>query len=260
MKKREELKRSGLLDQYVLGLLGPEECSEVEAMMEEDPEIADEVSRIRRELNAYADTRDIGPPPGDRAPRTAEDFRDLDHEVITAMMEHNHSLNIWRWVLMAACLILIGVAGYLFRLKEEIRSKLVTERAMHAQDVASHRRDMERGREALEAATLNWEKFTSINEPVDTGTLHVHILEGAGVALVDLSDIPSPGQGHAYYLYSGSISKLSEPEIITGRQLNGLYAIPFDDEDPTLRIYEWEIGRNAPPALEDQAIAIIELP
>ena len=260
MKKRDELKRSGLLDQYVLGLLGPEECTEVEAMMDQDQEVADEVGRIRRELNAYADTRDIGPPPGDRAPRTAEDFRDLDHEVITAMMEHNHSLNIWRWVLMAACLILIGVAGYFFRLKEEVRSDLVTERAMHAQDEASHRRDMERGRQALEAATLNWEKFTSINQSVDAGTLHVHVLEEAGVALVDFSDIPSPGQGRAYYLYSGSISALSGPEIITAKELNGLYAMSFNDQNPTLRIYEWEIGRNVPPGLEDQAIAIIELP
>ena len=65
------------------------------------------------------------------------------------MMEHNHTLNIWRYVLMAACLLLIGVAGYLFRLKEEIRGQLVTERALHAQDEASYHRDMLRGREAL---------------------------------------------------------------------------------------------------------------
>ncbi|PPK84607.1 hypothetical protein CLV84_3769 [Neolewinella xylanilytica] len=260
MTNREELKRSGLLDQYVLGLLDHERTEEVERMIEEDPELAREVARIRKDLNAYADLKDIGPPPGERTPRTAEEFRDLDHEVITAMMEHNHTLNIWRYVLMAACLILIGVAGYLFRLKEELRSDLVTERALHAQDEASHLRDMERGRAALINANSDWENLTSYNRPVDTGTLHIHVMEGAGIALVDLSDIKPPGPGQAYYLYSGSLSGLSEPEIVTGRQLNGLYVIPFHDADPVLRIYEWEAGREAPPVVEDQALAVIELP
>ncbi|WP_116108538.1 hypothetical protein [Lewinella sp. IMCC34191] len=260
MSKSDDLKRSGLLDQYVLGLLGQERTAEVEQMIEEDPELGREVSRIRQELNAYADMREIAPPPGNRQPRTAEDFRDLDHEVITAMMEHNHSLNIWRYVLMATCLVLIGVAGYLFRLKEDVRGELVTERALHAQDVASHRRDMERGRAMLTTATHDWENLTSFNQAVDSGMLHIHVLDGAGIALVDLSDITPPGQGRAYYLYSGDLNSLSEPEIVTGRQLNGLYVIPFEGSEPTLRIYEWEAGQMGPPQLEDQALAIIKLP
>ncbi|MGB3800688.1 MAG: hypothetical protein WA952_12810 [Lewinella sp.] len=260
MSKSDDLKRSGLLDQYVLGLLGQERNAEVERMIEEDPDLGREVSRIRQELNAYADMREITPPPGNREPRTAEDFRDLDHEVITAMMEHNHSLNIWRYVLMAACLLLIGVAGYFFRLKEDVRGDLVTERALHAQDVASHRRDMERGRAALTTANGDWENLTSFNQAVDSGMLHIHVLQEAGVALVDLSDIQPPGKGRAYYVYSGDLHGVSEPEIITGRQLNGLYAIPFEMDEPTLRIYEWEAGQMGPPQVEDQAFAIIKLP
>ena len=260
MTEREELKRSGELDQYVLGLLGKERSDEVERLIEDDPEIAREVDRIRRDLNAYADLRDIGPPPPGRPVRTAEEFHDLDHEVITAMMEHNHSLNIWRWVLMAVCLILVGVAGYLFRLKEQVRAELVTERALHAQDEASHRLDMERGRAALAAASGDWaDSLQTFEEPVATGMLHVHVMQGAGVALVDLSDIPPPNADSAYYLYSGSMSHLSEPEIITARLLNGLYVVPFDAEDPMIRLYQWETGRDGAPAVDDQPIAIFEL-
>ena len=260
MTESEEVKRSGILDQYVLGLLGKERSAEVERLIEEDPDIAREVDRIRRDLDAYADLRDIAPPPAGRPSRTAEDFHDLDHEVITAMMEHNHTLNIWRWVLMAVCLLLVGLAGYLFRLKEEIRAELVTERAVHAQDEASHRLDMERGRAALASAGGDWgDSLLSYERPVAEGLLHVHIMQGAGVALVDLSDIPPPNADSAYYLYSGSMNHLSEPEIITARLLNGLYVVPFDQHEPTLRIYQWETGRDGAPAVDDQPLAIIEL-
>ena len=65
---REELKRSGLLDQYVLGLLDPERAAEVERMLEGDPLLVQEVDRLRQDLNSYADARSIGPP-GRRSPR-----------------------------------------------------------------------------------------------------------------------------------------------------------------------------------------------
>ena len=60
---REELKKSGLLDQYVLGLLSREQAALVERLMQEDPFVADEVGRIQRNLMTYADSQDILPPP-----------------------------------------------------------------------------------------------------------------------------------------------------------------------------------------------------
>ena len=40
---------------------------------------------------------------------------------------------------------------------------------------------------------------------------------------------------------------MSEPEIVTTRHLNGLFVIPFDEQHPMLRIYEWEIRPRALP-------------
>ncbi len=258
---RDELKRSGLLDQYVLGLLGPEQSAEVERMMEEDPFLQQEVHRLRGELNSYADSRNIGPPPTGRTLRTAEEFQDLDHEMITAMMERNHTLNIWRYVLVAVCFLLIGISGYLFRLKEDAQVMLVRERALHAQDDASHRLDMERSREAIEAATGNWDNLKSFEQPMDTGTLRVHLLPGAAMALVDLSDVPPPPHGHAYYIFTGADSRQAlQPEIVTPRKLGGLYAVKLIEDDPQLRIYQWAIGRTAPPTARDSAIVQLPLP
>ncbi len=258
---RDELKRSGLLDQYVLGLLGPEQSAEVEQLMGEDPFLQQEVDRLRGELDAYADSRNIGPPPAGRTPRTAEEFQDLDHEMITSMMERNHTLNIWRYVLIAACFLLIGTGGYLFRLKEDAQAMLVRERALHAQDDTSHRLDMERSREAFEAATGDWDNLKSFERPMDTGILRVHLLPGVAMALVDLSDVPPPPHGHAYYIFTGADSHQAlRPEIVTPRKLSGLYAIKLAEEDPQLRIYQWAIGRTSPPTPRDSAIVQLPLP
>ncbi|MCP9237010.1 hypothetical protein [Lewinella sp. JB7] len=257
---REELKQSGLLDQYVLGLLGPEQMAEVEQLMREDPFLEQEVERLRNDLHAYADSRNIGPPPPGRAARTAEDFQDLDHEMITAMMEHNHTLNIWRYVLSAIILLLICLSGYLFRLKENVRGELITERALHAQDDASHRLDMERSRAAIEAAAANWNNLQSIDQPVDTGTLHVHLLDNVGIALVDLSDISPPPTGHAYYIFGGIDAEEQAPEVVTARQLGGLYAVKLAEDHNQLRIYQWPQGREEPPGRDDRPVVSMPLP
>ena len=252
---REELKRSGLLDQYVLGLLDPERSAEVERLLAEDPLLDAEANRLRRELNSYADARDILPPADGRPPRTVEDFHDLDHEMITAMMERNHTLNIWRYVLIACCLLLIGLSGYLFRLKENAQGKLVTERAVHAQDELSHQQDLERSRAAIETAAGNWNDLQSYTQPVDTGTLQVHLLTGAGVALVDLSDIPALAEREAYYIFGGE----GEPEVVEVRQQGGLSVIRLTGT-PVLRVYRRPAGHREPPGREETPLVVMELP
>ncbi|WP_238750698.1 hypothetical protein [Neolewinella maritima] len=256
---REELKRSGLLDQYVLGLLDPERVAEVERLMEEDPFLEQEVARLRQELNSYADARNIAAPLDGRAPRTAEDFLDLDHEMITAMMERNHSLNLWRYALIAICLLLIGLSGYLFRLKENIRGELVTERAIHAQDEASHLLELRRNREAIQMTVGSWDDMQLFEQPVDTGILHVHLLAGAGVALVDLSDVPALGEGESYYIFGGPAGQ-STPEIVSARQQGGLSVIRLEGKMPVLRVYRWMTGREAAPSSGEQPLVSVELP
>ncbi|THH37531.1 hypothetical protein [Neolewinella litorea] len=257
---REELKRSGLLDQYVLGLLEPERNAEVEQMIAEDPFLAQEVDRLRDDLNAYADARDITPPPSGRTPRTAQEFQDLDHEMITAMMEHNHTLNIWRYVLIGVCLLLIGVSGFLFRLKEEIRSDLVTERSLHAQDEASYRMDLENNRAALEAYVSNWDSLKTVNRSLDTGSVQVHLLPWAGVMLVDLTNMAAPAPGWAYYIYPASARSVTgPPEIVTAHEIGNLHAVELSDKFDHLRIYQWETGHAAKPKSGEEPITVIPL-
>lgn len=225
-------------------------------MLAEDPLLDAEANRLRRELNSYADARDILPPADGRPPRTVEDFHDLDHEMITAMMEHNHTLNIWRYVLIACCLLLIGLSGYLFRLKENVRGELVTERAVHAQDELSYRQDLQRSRAAIETAAGNWDELRSYEEQLDSGALHVHVLAGAGVALVDLSDLPLLAAGQAYYVFGGE----GEPEEVRARQQGGLSVIRLNVDAPVLRVYRRTLGEQRVPEEHERPLIVMVLP
>ncbi|NJB87060.1 anti-sigma-K factor RskA [Lewinella marina] len=257
---REELKRSGLLDQYVLGLLGPERNAEVEQMIAEDPFLAQEVDRLRTDLDAYADARDITSPSDGRTPRTAQEFLDLDHEMITSMMEHNHTLNIWRYVLVGICLLLVGVSGYLFRLKEELRSDLVKERSLHAQDEASYRMDLENNRAALAAYVSNWDSLETVTHPLDTGSVQLHLLPWAEVVLVDLAGMAPPAAGHAYYVFPAVGRRVkNSPEVINADNVANLHAVEMTDKFDHIRIYLWETGRKTEPKPGESPIAIIPL-
>ena len=254
---REELKRSGLLDQYVLGLLGPEQDEQVAQLIEGDPILEKEVERLRVELNNYADMRSIGQPASGRARRTAQDFQDLDHEMITAMMERNHTLSIWRYTLVAVCLLLIGVSGYLFRLKENLRGELITERALHAQDQAAFEQDLVRNRAAFEATVTDWEDVRTYQQAVDSGTAHVHLLAGADLALVDFSDLPPLASGQAYYLYGGAAG--AELIEVGADQLGELLPVSTTEGATHLRLYRWERGRTRGPDAGEQPLALFEL-
>ena len=60
--KKEEILQSGILEQYVLGLLDEAEVAEVEAMLEEHPELWDYVKNLRITLAAVSFQNGVRPP------------------------------------------------------------------------------------------------------------------------------------------------------------------------------------------------------
>lgn len=61
-RKKDDILNSGILEQYVLGILDEEEASEVEAMLEEYPELWDYVKDLRVTLTAVSFQNGIRPP------------------------------------------------------------------------------------------------------------------------------------------------------------------------------------------------------
>lgn len=227
-------------------------------MIAEDPQLQQEVNRLRQELNDYADAYDIAPPPSGRGPRTPEEFQDLDHEMINAMVERNHTLNIWRYVLLAACLLLIGVSGYLFRLKEEFRADLITERALHAQDAANHQLELA---DTRELAHDHVDSLTTLTKAVAGGAVRVHFLPWARVALVDLAGAPPPPTGHSYFIYTAGKGHLSSmASVVMPEEQENWRTIRLTDNQREIRIYDWETAKATEPKYEDSALAVILLP
>ena len=135
---RESLKKSGLLEQYVLGLTNRKESIIVERALKEDPEVMKDYQKLRGELDDYVGKNGMDVPEDGRPQRTARDFEELDNEMMTAIIDRAHNLLIWRYVLGAVCRLLLCLSGYLFRLSESYRHATVTEKAMHAQDNNNH--------------------------------------------------------------------------------------------------------------------------
>lgn len=182
---RESLKKSGLLEQYVLGLTTREQNRILEAFLEDNPAAQEDVAVLREELGSYMDRYSLGPPDAEREVRTPDDFLDLDHEMILEMTERNHSLTIWRYVLGTLCLLLLALSGYLFRLSENNKTALLQEKARHAQDDNSHRLKVEN----LKDSALDWSGLQTVTTYVGEGTIQLHYSPEDDHMILDLSHL-----------------------------------------------------------------------
>jgi hypothetical protein len=180
--------------------------------------------------------------------------------MITAMMERNHTLNIWRYVLVAICLLLVGLSGYLFRLKENYRGELIREEALHAQDAVVYEYEMERNRAAVWDTVRNWHELRLLEEPLDSGTLRIHLPANGKVVLVDLSGIRPPEPGLAYYLFTEAAEDDPRPEVVTAAGQDRLHALPLSPSANHLRLYEWKQGVTDYPLTGSRPIARVSLP
>jgi len=182
---RESLKKSGLLEQYVLGLTTREQNRILEAFLEDNPAAQEDVDVLRKELGSYMDRYSLGSSDTEREARTPDDFLDLDHEMILEMTERNHSLTIWRYVLGALCLLLLALSGYLFRISENNKTALLQEKARHAQDDNSHRLKVEN----LEDSALDWSGLQTVTTYVGEGTIQLHYSPDDDRMILDLSHL-----------------------------------------------------------------------
>ena len=182
---RESLKKSGLLEQYVLGLTTREQNRILKAFLEQNPDAQEDVAALKEELSNYMASYNLGSPDAERETRTSDDFLDLDHEMILEMTERNHSLTIWRYALGTLCLLLVALSGYLFRLSENNKTALLQEKARHAQDDNSHRLKVEN----LKDAALDWSGLQTVTTYVGEGFIQLHYSPDDDRMILDLSHL-----------------------------------------------------------------------
>lgn len=229
----ETLKKSGLLEQYVLGLTSRAESEKVEAIIQEDPRAQAELDRLQDEMNAFVEGYGMDSPIESRNPRRQHDFDDLDHEMIVMITERNHRLTIWRYVLGAVTLLLVCLCGYLIRLNQTTRAEYTTERARRAQDLKSHGLEVEK----LAGKSLDWSAMRSIDVPAANGKLLFHYLAPQRLLLLDLSHTPPLGAEEVFYVFLGAPSSQQATfRVLPGEEKN-LHPLTLSAEGETLRVY-----------------------
>jgi len=247
---REELKNSGLLEQYVLGLTSRKEAELVESVLDANPEVRAEYEQLRAEFDGYVSKQGLNAPLDGRAHRSVEEFEDLDHEMIMAMMERNHTLSIWRYAMGAAVLLLLGLSGYLFRQRQAAKVELVNERAMHAQDNKSHDIHLRE----LEGEILHDGETTAVlTHPSATesnGVVLLHQVLPDSTVLLDLSHAAKLTDGHSYFVYVANDWDHPVLEVTSERQM-GLHSLPARARRAAVRVYRWHPA-DRPEKISDE--------
>ncbi|MFT5998017.1 MAG: hypothetical protein ACI81P_000463 [Neolewinella sp.] len=236
---REKLRKSGLLEQYVLGLTSRKESLLVEKILEEDPEAKKDFEKLRAELDGYVVDQGLQVPDDGRSLRRQEDFDDLDYEVIMKMTARNHTLVKWRYGLGALCLFLLCLCGFLFRLNENNHSDLVVEKAEHAQDQTSHHLELEH---ALEN-TPEWRDVVTRKAAAGNGVVLLHYLKSQHVAFLDLSHCDTISARDSYYVFfDGQLSE--EPVlVISGSDRLGLHPVFLKGETSSVQVFSGQTGQ-----------------
>lgn len=227
----QDLKKNGLLKQYVLGLTTRQETALVEEALEKDPAAREEYDRLLREMDTFVETYGIEAPASSEPGRRSIDFEHLDHEMITLISSRNQRLVIWRYVLGGVTLLLLFVCGYLFRQLYLQDAQVISLEARHVQDVNSHERALRK----LEDQKIDWAAISSATVSISGGELHLHQLPSRNLVLVDLSHAPALEPGDAYYLTYGSGKKRTSR--ITPADQDGLHPVRITPEGGTLRLY-----------------------
>jgi anti-sigma-K factor RskA len=96
---------SGLLEQYALGIVTPAEEREVEAYLEEFPELREELEQMRQAMETYALSHAI-PPPTDAKNQVIKGIEALEKQAMPAPSTQS-GLPSW---LIAACLTALCIA------------------------------------------------------------------------------------------------------------------------------------------------------
>jgi hypothetical protein len=253
---RESLKNSGLLEQYILGLTSRKESLLVERALESTPGAREDFEALRQELDDYALSNGMSAPLEGGEVRSAADYEDLDHEMIQAMTQRNHSLVIWRYALMAACLVLLCVSGYLFRLSETNKSDVVTEKAHHAQDNNAH----ERALKHLEETAPDWSELRSIKSSSAHGTVILHYLDQHNLVFLDLSHARPLNDENAYFVFMGDFGPKADMIVPLGHQLN-LHPVVLPEGVDELKVFKWDLNEATRQVdLQQDLVAALSLP
>lgn len=254
---RESLKKSGLLEQYVLGLTNREETELVKQLIEEDLLVRQDYQELCQEMEGLIISQGIANPTGGRVDRTIDDVEALDYEVALDITRKNHALTIWRLALGVSTLVLLLLCGWFYRLYVNQRAELLIEKALHVQDRNSYQLKIQQ----LDNFHPDWNALATEKAESTHGVVLLHHLKEQHLVLLDLSHTNTLGEEMAYLVYVGEDSTQLPRWVIPGEERLKLHPITLENNEESIKIFVAKTGEHQPYQMhKEELIADLSLP
>ncbi len=215
---KNDLLTSGLLEQYVLGLTDPQVTRQINAMMEQYPEVSEQVATLRGRLNNYSEASRIPPPDGSpRDLRSPDDFHALDIEMVDHLTDQNQRLHRWRWV---SYLLLFGLAaglGYGYLTYRSATQQADAQQATHAQEMHAAEQEKISRRNSTFLPLTNEHEAHTITLSGDT--LYAIFTPNHRRILFNTTDLDPLPNGHHYRVWLAPKTDAAPQDFSLGLEL-----------------------------------------
>lgn len=211
---KEEFIKTGLCEQFVLGLTSPEENELVEEMLLKYPELKSDCLKLEGCMEQYARAHAI-PPPTTLRKSVLSKIDELD----AIQQVEKNSISIPRWAAITAAASFVGLLFFSF-FAWDGKSKVENEMATLSEEFYQFQKDCEQiQNEKMIYASQN----TFLKDPLTT---HVHLRGGENSlaivywneskdnAFLKLENLPPPPAGKTYQMWADIDNKMIDMGII----------------------------------------------
>ncbi len=255
----EKIKSSGLLEQYVLGLLSPVEREKIDVLAAQHPALKSELNMLQQAMEEYANLHSVPPPTGLKK-KIKDRINILEEESprsikVASTKPNNKIFKLFSGVAAAAIVGLLGLCYLLFDQQQSAKNRLaILEEKLNK--IESSYTNLQSSKVQVET------KFATLK---DLGTHHVH-LRGSGNApnslaviywnpdhkkgYLNVVEMPVAPHGHQYQIWADVNGKHLDMGLIDTIKGNSLVTIPFIENSKGFVITLEKEGGSQHPTVE----------
>lgn len=200
---------SGILEQYVLGLLSEEEMQEVDQMAHKHPEVREELDAIRNSMSAYATANDVKPAPG-TLEGIMDSISDSGGKTSKSTSDTVKSRSLYGRLVAAASIVLLlslGLNVYLFLQMDDLHEQIARLReentvlAEQVEQVSNEKAEAESLLAFISDATTRQISMPAVDESLNVDAC-VFWNKESGHVVINASRLPQAPTGKQYQLWA----------------------------------------------------------
>jgi anti-sigma-K factor RskA len=255
---KNEIIQSGLLEEYVLGLISPQQKEQVEAMMEKHAEIAQTVEEMQGAMQSYCKSIVKPPPPGLKE-KILKNLGTMSKAPKTPSLPVFYNANRSLWAKIgplsaAASVVFILLSAFLFIKNQDLQNDMITYR-----EVLEKSRQ-ENSQMITEMAMVQ-DQASFLQ---DIRTAHVHLTgtdkapQATAVAYwndknqkvyLNIIDLPSPPDNMTYQLWADVQGKMINMGILNNIRSSWIQ-LPYIPQAESLNVTLEKEGGSPSPNTE----------